>query len=78
MNWPGVWGVTDIIEFLAGRLADSTTQWSLGTFGAIAEFSRDVDERAALALEGPALAVVTAVVFVRGPRCNSRVRTSRA
>jgi hypothetical protein len=37
-----------LIDFLAGRLADTETGWSLGTFGAIAEFTRDANEPAAL------------------------------
>ena len=36
-----------LIDFLAGRLADTETGWSLGTFGAIA-ISRDANEPAAL------------------------------
>jgi hypothetical protein len=31
-------------EFLAGQLINAEAQWSLGTFGAIAEFARDLDE----------------------------------
>jgi Family of unknown function (DUF6925) len=31
-------------ECLAGHMADAETQWSLGTFGAIAEFARDPGE----------------------------------
>jgi hypothetical protein len=31
-------------EFLAGQMLNAETQWSLGTFGAIAEFARDLDE----------------------------------
>jgi len=34
--------------FLSAQLADAETQWSLGTFGAIAEFARDPDEPVAL------------------------------
>jgi hypothetical protein len=33
-----------ISAFLGGQMADAETQWSLGTFGAIAEFARDNDE----------------------------------
>jgi len=32
------------LDFLAGQLADSETAWSVGSFGAIAEFMRDADE----------------------------------
>jgi hypothetical protein len=38
----------DIVAFLAAQVADTETQWSLGTFGAIAEFARDADEAAAV------------------------------
>jgi hypothetical protein len=31
-------------EFVAAQMLDPETQWSLGTFGAIAEFMRDADE----------------------------------
>ena len=37
-----------IAECLAAQMADAETQWSLGTFGAIAEFARDPDEAADL------------------------------
>lgn len=49
-----------LIDFLAGRLADAETGWSLGTFGAIAEFTRDANEPAALHQTSGMLAVVTA------------------
>ena len=39
-----------LLGFLADRLADAETAWSLGTFGAIAEFTRDADETATLAI----------------------------
>ena len=35
-------------EFLAAQMADHEANWSLGTFGAIAEFMRDADEPVAL------------------------------
>jgi hypothetical protein len=34
----------DLTELLAAQLADPATGWSVGTFGAIAEFTRDRDE----------------------------------
>jgi hypothetical protein len=37
-----------ISEFLAGELADPGTEWSIGTFGALAEFMRTADEPAQL------------------------------
>lgn len=33
--------MTDVVDFLADQAADSDVGWSLGTFGAIAEFTRD-------------------------------------
>ena len=46
-------------ELIADQLADPEAQWSLGTFGAIAEFMRDADEPAGLVREDPVAAVVT-------------------
>ena len=37
-----------IFACLADRMDDSETHWSLGTFGAIAEFMRDPDEQVEL------------------------------
>ena len=37
------------LDFLAAQLADAEVGWSLGTFGAIAEFTRDADEMVILA-----------------------------
>ena len=48
----------DLAAFLAAQMADAETQWSLGTFGAIAEFARDLDEP--VALPRGALSAVTA------------------
>jgi len=45
---------------LAGQLADTETGWSLGTYGAIAEFTRDVGEPAALHKANGAIALATA------------------
>jgi len=36
-------------EFLAAQIADPETQWSVGTFGALAEFMREPDEPAHIA-----------------------------
>jgi hypothetical protein len=44
---------------LQREIADPDTQWSLGTFGAIAEFSRDHDEPARLAQADDAVSAVT-------------------
>ena len=46
-------------ELIADQLADPEAQWSLGTFGAIAEFMRDADEPAEVVREEPVAAVVT-------------------
>jgi Family of unknown function (DUF6925) len=48
------------IELLAAQMADSEASWSLGTFGAIAEFARDPDEPAELSRADGGLAAVTA------------------
>jgi hypothetical protein len=47
-------------EFLAAQMADHEANWSLGTFGAIAEFMRGADEPVALSRSGAAVAAVTA------------------
>lgn len=47
-----------VCDFVAAQLADPRGQWSLGTFGAIAEFMRDPDEPAAFTVE-PVLSVVS-------------------
>jgi len=46
-------------EFLAAQMADPRTNWSLGTFGAIAEFARDADEPLSLSRSDVALASMT-------------------
>ena len=50
---------TQIMCFLAGQLADADTSWSIGTLGAIAEFSRDASEAAELQKSSDAISVVT-------------------
>jgi hypothetical protein len=52
--------MTDHLDFLAEQLADSEVAWSLGTFGAIAEFMRDADEAVVLDRAGGSISVVTA------------------
>lgn len=49
-----------LLDVLADRISDVETGWSLGTFGAIAEFTRDADEAATTAREGNRVVVVTA------------------
>ncbi|HTV26873.1 MAG TPA: hypothetical protein VMF32_03750 [Xanthobacteraceae bacterium] len=53
-------GSTNVIDFLARQLTDVETAWSIGTFGAIAEFTRDGEEAAALDRGTDAVSVVTA------------------
>jgi hypothetical protein len=48
------------IELLAAQMADHEAGWSLGTFGAIAEFARDGDEPVELSRTDADLAAVTA------------------
>jgi hypothetical protein len=51
--------VASTFAVLAAQLADAETQWSLGTFGAIAEFMREPSEPVSLACSDAALAAVT-------------------
>jgi hypothetical protein len=46
-------------DLLRREIANPDTQWSLGTFGAIAEFSRDSDEQVELAQSADAVSAVT-------------------
>jgi hypothetical protein len=48
------------IDLLHAQIADADTQWSLGTFGGIAEFSRNRDERVRLTRSETGAAAVTA------------------
>jgi hypothetical protein len=48
------------IDLLHAQIADADTQWSLGTFGGIAEFSRDRDEKVRLTQSATGAAAVTA------------------
>jgi hypothetical protein len=48
------------IDLLQAQIADADTQWSLGTFGGIAEFSRDRDEKVRLTQSATGAAAVTA------------------
>jgi len=52
--------MTDLVEFLADQVADSNVAWSLGTFGAIAEFTRDADEPVVFDRDDAAVAAITA------------------
>jgi hypothetical protein len=48
------------IDLLHEQIADADTQWSLGTFGGIAEFSRDRDEKVSLTQSATGATAVTA------------------
>jgi hypothetical protein len=48
------------IDLLHTQIAEADTQWSLGTFGGIAEFSRDRDEKVSLTQSETGAAAVTA------------------
>jgi hypothetical protein len=48
------------IDLLHAQIAYADTQWSLGTFGGIAEFSRDRDEKVRLTQSATGAAAVTA------------------
>jgi hypothetical protein len=47
------------IDLLHAQIANTDTQWSLGTFGGIAEFSRDHDEKVRLTQSATGAAAVT-------------------
>jgi hypothetical protein len=52
--------MVEMLDFLSDRLPDSATGWSIGTFGAIAEFTRDPDEAAEICRIERAISAVTA------------------
>jgi hypothetical protein len=49
-----------VTDFLAARLADSENAWSIGSFGAIAEFMRDADEPVKIGSNKKAISALTA------------------
>ena len=49
----------DLLDFLAGQLTDVETAWSIGTFGAIAEFTRDAGERTVVDRDAGSVQAVT-------------------
>ena len=57
----------DLDGILAAHLVDPATSWSLGTFGAIAEFMRDADEPVTMAQDGLAAATVRGAIRIRPP-----------
>lgn len=65
--------MTDLVDFLSEQLADREVGWSLGTFGAIAEFTRDAGEPTEIDLTDGFAAAVTGrgglrVETAAGPR----------
>jgi hypothetical protein len=50
----------ELLDFIAGQIEDIDAQWSLGTFGAIAEFSRDPDEKVQISRTETSISAVTA------------------
>jgi hypothetical protein len=48
-----------VLELLSEQIRDPATQWSLGTFGGIAEFSRDPNEPVKLTMSDRGVAAVT-------------------
>ena len=66
-------------SFLADQLADCETHWSLGTFGALAEFTRNADEPVTMAHDAGALSAVTARGGIRlTPRAGMRLFASES
>jgi len=59
-----------LLAFLGEQLGQDETAWSVGSFGAIAEFMRDPDEPATFHRDGTTLSVVTAR---GGLRLNAQV-----
>jgi hypothetical protein len=51
--------ISQASQLIADRMKDPDTQWSLGTFGAIAEFSRDVDEEARFDFTAESMSALT-------------------
>ena len=61
-----------LLDFFAEQLTDVETAWSIGTFGAIAEFTRDAQEAAALDRGSDVVSVMTragAYALRRTTRC---------
>jgi Family of unknown function (DUF6925) len=71
--------VASHFELLASQMADHETQWSLGTFGAIAEFARDGEEPVELSRTDAHLAATTARGGIRiAPREHMRLFASES
>jgi hypothetical protein len=62
-----------LVTFLDAQMQNAETQWSVGTFGAIAEFARDAGEPVAFARDAASLAAVTGRGGIRiAPRADLR------
>lgn len=61
---------TDVLDFLSVHMADVSSQWSVGTFGAIAEFMRDGNEPATLKHDRTGLSAVTPRGAIRIDHCS--------
>jgi hypothetical protein len=71
--------LANMCEFLAVQMADHEANWSLGTFGAIAEFMRDAHELVALSSGDARVAAVTARGGIRiEPREHMRLFASES
>src|SRR5262245_54606213 len=69
--------VSEAAAFIAGQLENCDTQWSMGTFGALAEFVRDFGEPVAM---GRAMlsAVTARGAIAIAPRPDMRLFASEA
>jgi hypothetical protein len=61
---------TDTLEILRSQISSPDTGWSLGTFGAIAEFTRDRDERTSLSANALPLSALTSRGGIRIERTD--------
>jgi hypothetical protein len=69
----------DLVGFLAAQLNDCDTHWSLGAFGALAEFCRDAGEPVVFAQDDRVVSAVTARGGIRlEPRADLRLAASES
>ena len=69
----------DVFELLARHMEDPATNWSLGAFGAIAEFMRDPDEPTVLSRTAASLSATTGRGGIRiTPTANMRPNASES
>ena len=70
---------SSFLEFLDAQLANCDTQWSVGTFGALAEFTRDRHEAAAIRHSDSDVSAVTSRGGIRiSPSPNIRLVASES